>query len=113
MTIEVSNVDGVSNYEFPEYIVFLDNNVPDFIFFTPFLPADFTVTLSTSTEYDVDVALILQDPSGTALTSSSTLPATLDFDKLNIRGLTFTFINPDDQTANGAVKGALHEPFLP
>jgi hypothetical protein len=108
LEITISNAAGTDTYSFAEYLIFVDDTATlDQVVFTPFLPADTTVTLSTSTEVDIDVGLVWQDPTGAVLSSSSTLPAELDLDKLNIRGYSLIFLN-DDQTGNGHVKGGLH-----
>jgi hypothetical protein len=111
LAITVSNSAGTTTYSFSEYFLFVDDQTSvDTMVFTPFLAQDATVTLSTSTMMNIDIGLVWQDPTGTALTSSTTLPATLDFTKLEILGYSFIFINPSDLTGNGSVKGGLHEP---
>lgn len=103
----VKNATGTYTYSFTEYRLFLDDQLTvDQVVITPFLPPDGTVTLSSGRTVQVDIGLIWQDPSGTALTTSAAPPDILDLAKLNIRGYSFIFIN-DDGTGNGSVRGGL------
>jgi hypothetical protein len=104
--LTVTNTTGTSTFSFSEYLLFLDDSSPDTLILTPFLPADTTVTLSSGRAVQVDLGLILQDATGTAVTSTSAPPATLDFGKLNFREYSFFFLN-DDGSGNGFVKGGL------
>jgi hypothetical protein len=114
LEIVVSNTTGTTTYSFGEYRLFVDDTTTlDQLVFTPFLPADTTVTLSTSTAVPVDIGLVWQDPHGTTLSSSSTLPSALDLSVLNIRGISFIFLNSDDLTGNGSIKGALRRTICP
>jgi hypothetical protein len=107
--IVVSNASGTSTFTFSEYRLFIDDTADlDTMVFTPVLPVDDTITLSSGTTVDIDIGLVWQDPSGTILTSS-TLPATLDLDLLSIRGYSFIFVMPDG-TGNGLVKGGFRKP---
>jgi hypothetical protein len=109
LAITVTNSSGTATYSFSEYRLFLDDqSTVDTLVFTPFLPQDTSVTLSTNTTVGIDIGLVWQDPTGTSLTSSSP-PATLDFTKLEILGYSFIFIM-SDATTNGFVKGGMHQP---
>ena len=111
MEITITNTEGTFVYSFDEYRLFLDDQPAiDTLVFTPFLSSDTTVTLTTDTEVNVDIGLIWQDPSATTLSSSSTPPSELDLSLLNIRGYTFIFLNPEDSTAIGSMKGAFRAP---
>jgi hypothetical protein len=110
MEITITNTEGTFVYSFSEYRLFLDDQpIIDTLVFTPFLPADTTVTLSTDTVVPVDIGLIFADPSATTLSNSSTPPSELDLSLLNIRGYTFIFMNADFST-NGFLKGAFRGP---
>jgi hypothetical protein len=110
MEITITNTEGTFTYTFGEYRLFLDDQpTSDTLVFTPFLPADTTVTLSTTRVVPIDIGLVFQDPSATTLTSSSTPPTELDLSLLNIRGYTFIFMNADF-SPNGSMKGAFRAP---
>jgi hypothetical protein len=111
MEITITNSEGTFVYSFSEYRLFLDDQPTiDTLVFTPFLNSDTTVTLTTDTEVPVDIGLVWQDPSATTLSDSSTPPSELDLSLLNVRGYTFIFLNQQDLTGNGFMKGAFRAP---
>jgi hypothetical protein len=99
---------GATTFSFSsiEYRLFLaDDTTVDTLFITPFLSTEAPVTLSSGTTLDVEITLVLNDASATALSSSTELPAELDLTKLNIRGYQFIFFG-DGEIENGRVTGA-------
>ena len=108
LELTVTNAAGTSTYSFSEYLVFVDDAAQiDTIVVTPFLLHDASATLTTTTDVNLDIGIVFQDATSATLTSTSALPATLDFTKLDARDYGVLFLDPDTSNAIGRIDGAL------